>query len=191
MGRDHLAGRQQETQLAVRGGPCSSRASGLLAKRAASGRMAPDRVAPGGGGTRPILAFTFTSHNRAPRTSAYRQTSLDRGTRFRGGQTGTRPWSLRGPGLARLPSSCHPVYRRIRVPHRREEPLFPLGACWPDPTTRTENSRDVPPARPRRFATHGIIPPPSPRSASPSRVISRPNFQVAFSRLASFITEWY
>src|ERR1019366_9171932 len=89
------------------------------------------------------------------------------------------PRPLRRPGLARLPSSRDAVHRRLRVPHRREEPLFPLGACWGTQTTHTQNSREVPPARRPRFVTQGIILPLSPRSASPSHATSSTSFQVA------------
>src|ERR1019366_8079630 len=81
--------------------------------------------------------------------------------------------------LARLPSPRHAVYRRLRVPHRREEPLFPLGACWPASTTRTQSPREVPPARCLPYATHGIIQLPSPRSASRWRVTSLVSFPAA------------
>jgi hypothetical protein len=61
-----------------------------------------------------------------------------------------------------------------------ERSLFsPLGACWQAQTTRTHNSREIPPARRYRFVTHGIIPHPSPRSVSPSLATSSTSFPVA------------
>jgi hypothetical protein len=77
----------------------------------------------------------------------------------------------------------------LTVPHRRGEPLFPLGACRRTQTTRTQNSREVPTARSLRFGTHGIILLQSPRSASPSRAASLnqlPNFPFCGGGVATF-----
>src|SRR4030095_1686657 len=58
---------------------------------------------------------------------------------------------------------------------RREEPFFPLVACWPTRLTHTRATRGFPAARLFPSAPHGIIPPPLLPSASPLPAISSPN----------------
>ena len=67
---------------------------------------------------------------------------------------------LRRPRLARLSSSRHAVYRRLRVPHGRAKPFFFLGACRQTRTTRTQSSPAVRAVRHLPCATNGIIQPP-------------------------------
>ena len=62
-----------------------------------------------------------------------------------------------GQELARLPSSRHPVYCSLWVPHSRAEPFFPLCPRRSSWIHRPMASTGVPPARIAAFAPSGII----------------------------------
>jgi hypothetical protein len=74
--------------------PSTSSPSRLQAYGAASGRMAPDRMAKEGIRTHQILAFHIACHDLAEISGEDGQTPLDRRTRLCGTQTGTGIRSL-------------------------------------------------------------------------------------------------
>src|SRR3954466_3575877 len=102
--------------------------------------MAPDRMAEGGSRTCEVLAFNPASKYKAKGTGCPRQTALDHRTELRGTEAGTRTRPLRRPGLARIPSSRHALYRGIRLPRGREKPFPP-----PHPSAISDYRR--PPSR--------------------------------------------
>jgi SRSO17 transposase len=79
---------------------------------------------------------------------------------------------LRGPRLARLPPSCQPLHRSLRLPGRRALP-FPPSAAFHPPTARgTCATRRLPAARRRRSGLSGTCRTRSPASAAASRSAS-------------------
>src|SRR3954468_20484097 len=130
--------------------------------------MAADRMAPGRGRARQILAGHPPARHpvRAPGRSGQPpdpvRGALAHRARLPGAETGTRPWTRRGTRLARLPPSRHAVHRGLCLPDRRAGEDSP-----PQPPTKPPiNSRELtfpkvvypeaPPVRPERHVANSI-----------------------------------
>src|ERR1700741_1622892 len=83
-------------------------------------------MARGRKGADEILAFDLARGHvhRSPRR--YGQTALAHRARLRRTQKRTRPRPFRGARVARLPSPCNAVHRRLWVPHPRTSGDSPL-----------------------------------------------------------------
>src|SRR5690349_11451311 len=93
--------------------------------------MAADRVAQGRDRADQVLAVQPAADDQAGEAGPHRQGALAQRARLRGTETGDRTEPLRGPRLARLPSSCQPLHRSLRLPHRRALPFPPSTPVHP------------------------------------------------------------
>src|SRR5581483_6659670 len=69
--------RERQTRIPLRRSSCTARSPRLLARRAASGRMASDRMATAGKGACEVLAVHASPRRTAQRSGLFRQTPLD------------------------------------------------------------------------------------------------------------------
>src|SRR5689334_17775754 len=112
--------------------------------------MAADRVAPRRGRADQVLALQPGADDQAGEAGPHRQGALADRARLRGAETGDRTGSLRGPRLARLPPSCQPLHRSLRLPDRRALPFPPSAPVHPRadqdtcPTPRFPSARGCP-----------------------------------------------
>ena len=110
----------------------------------------------------------------------YRQGPLADRTGLPGTEAGDRPRALRGPRLARLPSSCQPLHRSPRLPRRRALPFPPSGA----PHTRADQGTCVTPGLPTARRPSGLSATcrtPSPPSGVASRSASSASSHAALA----------
>src|SRR4051794_29340387 len=132
--------------------------------------MAADRVAQGRGRADQVLAVQPGADNRAGQAGPHRQGTLADRARLRGTQARDRTGSLRGPRLARLPPSCQPLHRSLRLPGGRALPFPPSAPVHPGTNQNTCSTPRFPAARGCRSdlsATCSTRSPPS-DAASPS-----------------------
>ena len=121
----------------------------LIPENAVAG-MAADRMAGGRSRADQILALHAAGEHQLRAAGRSRQAALAHRARLSGAQAGGRARSLRRTRLARLPSSRHPVHRRLRLPHRRAGDDSPL---------RTSFRRAGPgPSLTRRLSTQRLRP---------------------------------
>src|SRR4051794_36435948 len=112
--------------------------------------MAADRVAQGRGRADQVLALQPAADDQAGEAGPHRQGALGLRARLPGAETGDRTGSLRGPRLARLPPSCQPLHRSLRLPDRRALPFPPSAPVHPRadqdtcPTPRFPSARGCP-----------------------------------------------
>src|SRR5690349_11116421 len=112
--------------------------------------MAADRVAQGRGRADQVLALQPAADDQAGEAGPHRQGALAHRAGLRGAETGDWTGSLRGPRLARLPPSCQPLHRSLRLPHRRALPFPPSPPVHPRadqdtcPTPRFPSARGCP-----------------------------------------------
>src|SRR5438874_12763348 len=77
-----------------------------------------------------ILAFYAARKHHAAVPGVLRKVALAHRARLPGTQAGGWAWSLRGPPMARLPSSCHAVHRSLRIPDLRAGDDSPLSNAF-------------------------------------------------------------
>ena len=119
-----------------------------------------------------ILVRQPSRRHLLPAAGRSDQAALADRARLSGTQAGTRPGTLRGARLARLPSSRHTVHRCLRVPDLREGEDSPLRTSCRRDAPETCRSRRLPTPRHRRSGPSGIYRTRSRQcvDASPSRL---------------------
>src|SRR6266404_5167286 len=130
--------------------------------------MAVDRMAERRKRTDQILVFKRGRRHPAARASKASQTSLDYRTRLRGAETRTGTGPLRRARLARISSSRHVMYRRLRLPRCGKKSFFPLCTSRSTGATHRETSVRVCTPRFAAYALSVIIQIPSLQFASKS-----------------------
>src|SRR6202049_896166 len=120
--------------------------------------MAADRMAAGREGADQILVRQPSRRHLLRATGRSDQAALADRARLPGTQAGTRPWALRGPRLARLPPSRHPLHRRLRLPGLRAGDDSPPTTKDPPEPSAIGHSRSLSPRRRRRSGPSGIYP---------------------------------
>src|SRR5262252_3144937 len=126
-----------------------------------------------------ILVIHFADRHRAFRSGSIGEATLDHRARLP--RTETRTWirPLRRTRLARLSSSCHPLYCGLRVPGSRTEPFFPLRSRRSLGLTQSRNTAAILPSGLARFARNGITRGRSPLCGKPLHGFCSGNCQVA------------
>src|SRR5690349_14809567 len=120
-------GEPGRAERALRGRAGAAVAPRLLARRAAPGGVAADRVAGGEGGADQVLALHPGRDGRARGAGRDRQGALADRAGLPGAQAGAGARPLRGARLARLPPPRQLVRRGLRLPRSRAEPFSPSG----------------------------------------------------------------
>ena len=122
--------------------------------------MAADRMAAGREGADQILVRQPARRHLLRAAGRSRQAALADRARLPGTQAGTRPWTLRGTRLARLPPSRHTVHRCLRVPDLRAGDDSPLRTVPPRCSRNlpfpTVTDPEAPPIRPERHIPNSI-----------------------------------
>src|SRR6266704_1818066 len=122
---DVAPGHARRDALALRGGSGPARASRRLAIDATARRMAAHRMATDRSGADQVLALDVAADRDAHGTRPVRHAALADRTRLSRTERRARARSLRGPRLARLPSSRVALHRRVRVLGRGAAGAFP------------------------------------------------------------------